>query len=105
MKSDYRYSRDLTYNTFIWPQASAEEKQHISDLGENIILMRENYLYSNLAELYNPETMPADIKAAHAELDLEVEKLYRSRPFVSDEERTSFMLGLYATAIAREQNQ
>lgn len=106
LKSDYRYSRDMTYNTFVWPQATAKEKQHITELVYNIIDPREDlHIKDTMAKLYNPDTMPDDIRAAHAELDTAVEKLYRSRPFVNDEERTSFMLKLYADAIARENHE
>lgn len=57
----------------------------------------------SLAELYNPESMPDDLKESHAKLDEAVERLYRDKPFESDEERTMFMLSLYEKAVADEE--
>lgn len=104
LKSDYNYSRDLVYNTFIWPAVTPEQKQEIAALAEDCLLVREDHFEMTLAELYNPETMPAALKQAHEKLDLAVERLYREKPFISDEERTMFMLNLYAKAAAKEQS-
>ena len=102
LKSDYNYSSDLVYNTFIWPQVNYEDQNLITKLAQQILLCRESHAEMSLAELYNPESMPNDLKQAHENLDLAVEALYRSTPFSSDDERTTFMLGLYATAVAKE---
>lgn len=48
-----------------------------------------------LGEMYNPETMPEDLKRAHAELDFAVERIYRAEPFRSDEERLEHLFKLY----------
>ena len=100
LKTDYRYSRDLTYNTFVWPTTTSEQQAKITDLAEKILLKRKPYMTS-LADLYNPETMPDDLKQAHEDLDLAVERLYRPEPFADDEERTTFMLQLYAEAVKK----
>ena len=104
LKTDYNYSRDLVYNTFIWPTTNPEQEKLISDLAEKIIMIRDNHLIADdpiptLATLYNPESMPADLKEAHQRLDIEVEKLYREEPFEDDDERTVFMLDLYAQKV------
>lgn len=101
LKSDYRYLRDLTYNTFIWPQATPEQQAAITTLAEEILLKRKFYLTQTLAELYAPETMPEDLKQAHAALDLAVEQLYRPETFADDAERTQFLVQLYASAKAK----
>ena len=101
LETRYNYSRDLTYNTFVWPQSTPEQQAKITDLAEDILYKRKLHMNKNLAELYNPETMPDDLKQAHADLDLAVERLYRSEPFADDEERTTFMLQLYAEAVKR----
>lgn len=103
MKSDYRYSRDLTYNTFIWPEATDEDKGRITKLAQEILLVRADYYDKNLAFLYNPESMPPELKEAHENLDRAVEALYRPEPFKDDEERTAFMLDLYAKTLAKEE--
>ena len=105
LKTDYRYSRDLTYNTFVWPSSNSEQQTEITTLAEEILYKRQFYMNKSLAELYNPETMPDDLKQAHADLDLAVERLYRPEPFADDEERTTFMLQLYAAAVRAEQEK
>lgn len=105
LKTDYRYSRDLTYNTFVWPPTTSEQQAEITDLAEEILYKRQFYMNKTLAELYNPETMPDDLKQAHADLDSAVERLYRPEPFADDEERTTFMLQLYAAAVRAEQEK
>lgn len=102
LESRYRYSRDLTYNTFIWPEVNDEQKDEITRLAKNIRRCRAMHPTMCLGELYNPDTMPQDLKDAHNALDLAVEKLYRDEPFSDDEERLSFMLNLYSKAVAKE---
>ena len=94
LKSDYRYSRDLTYNTFIWPDLTDEQKAQLKPSAKNILKFRLSTKKS-LAELYNPETMPAELLELHQRNDALVESCYRDKPFASDEERLSFLLGLY----------
>ena len=105
LESRYSYSSDLTYNTFVWPPSTSEQQAEITTLAEEILLKRQFYMTKTLAELYNPETMPDDLKQAHADLDLAVERLYRPEPFADDEERTTFMLQLYAAAVRAEQEK
>lgn len=104
LKSDYRYARDLTYNTFVWPEVTEEQSKAIGLQTWELLKMRAQKMNNmSLAELYNPETMPDDLKEAHAKLDEAVERLYRDKPFESDEERTMFMLSLYEKAVADEE--
>ena len=103
--TSFRYSRDLTYNTFVWPPSTPEQQAEITTLAEEILYKRQFYMNKSLAELYNPETMPDDLKQAHADLDSAVERLYRPEPFADDEERTTFMLQLYAAAVRAEQEK
>ena len=103
MKTDYSYTRDLAYNTFIWPEATDEDRERITKLAQEILLVRADYFDKSLAFLYNPDTMPPELKEAHAALDRAVEELYRPELFKDDEERTAFMLDLYAKAIARKE--
>lgn len=99
----YRYSRDMTFNTFIWPHASEEQKQEITKLAQQIRLIRAGLSADmSLGEMYNPDTMPSELKAAHEALDLAVEKAYRDEPFESDDERLAYLLDLYSDAVAKE---
>ena len=90
----YRYSRDLTYNTFIWPDLTDEQKVQLKQSAKDILKFRLSSKKS-LAELYNPETMPAELLELHQRNDALVESCYRYKTFASDEERLSFLLGLY----------
>jgi len=62
--------------------------------------IRANYTDSTLADLYDPDTMPPDLKKAHLSLDRAVEKLYREKPFDSDHERIEFLLSKYKEMIS-----
>lgn len=95
LKTDYRYSATLCYNTFPFPKINEEQKERLSALAENILLTRENHTEMTLGEMYNPETMPLDLKLAHQAMDIAVEQCYRPEPFTSDEERLEYLFKLY----------
>lgn len=104
IKNDYSYCRDLTFNTFVWPEVSDEQHDEIEELAKNILRVRIDHIGDDLSlgELYNPETMPEDLKLAHERLDAAVESAYREEPFKDDNERLSFLLDLYGKAIDAE---
>lgn len=95
LKSDFRYSTQLCYNTFPFPKINDEQKERLSALAENILLTRENHTEMTLGEMYNPESMPQDLKYAHQAMDIAVEQCYRPEPFTSDEERLEYLFKLY----------
>ena len=95
LKSDFRYSAKLCYNTFPFPKINEEQKAQLTVLAENILLTRENHTEMTLGEMYNPESMPLDLKLAHQALDIAVEQCYRPEPFTSDEERLEYLFKLY----------
>ena len=105
LKSDYRYSRNMVFNTFIWPEMSDEQKKNINELAKKIRIIRARNAPKTLAELYDRVTMPEELKEAHAALDLAVEKAYRSEPFESEEERVLFMWKLYKSAVEKKGNK
>lgn len=100
LKSDYRYTATIVYNTFPWPVVTAAQRQEIERLAEEVELVREDYPGKTLAELYDPDIMPAGLLEAHQALDRAVERLYRDRPFKDAAERVSHLLGLYEKLIA-----
>ena len=95
LKTDYRYSATLCYNTFPFPKINEEQKRRLAALAENILLTRENHTEMTLGEMYNPESMPLDLKLAHQAMDIAVEQCYRPEPFISDEERLEYLFKLY----------
>ena len=67
----------------------------MASLAQDVLDLREEHFDMTLGEMYNPETMPEDLKEAHHALDLAVERCYRSEPFTSDEERLECLFKLY----------
>lgn len=99
LKSDYRYSRDLCYNTFPWPQVNQKQKEQIKNLATNVLIAREMHPEMTLAELYDPDKMPDDLKKAHQELDFAVDHLYRKKGFESDEDRLQHLFKCYEALV------
>ena len=91
----YRYSPTLCYNTFPFPKISDEKKQEIESAAEEVLITREYYPEKTLAELYDPDKMPQDLREAHAKLDDIVESCYPGYPFASDEARLECLFKLY----------
>ena len=85
----------LCYNTFPFPKISAEKKKEIEEAAENVLITREYYPEKTLAELYDPDKMPQDLREAHAKLDDIVESCYPGYPFASDEARLECLFKLY----------
>jgi len=95
LESRIRYSATLCYNTFPFPEISLNKRKIIEALAEEVLLTRENHCEKTLAEMYDPDKMPADLRAAHHALDLAVDGCYQSSPFSNDEERLACLFKLY----------
>lgn len=95
LETRYRYSAQLCYNTFPFPTINEAQKAELASLAQDVLDLREEHFDMTLGEMYNPETMPDDLKAAHHRLDLAVERCYRPEPFTSDEERLECLFKLY----------
>lgn len=76
LKSDYRYSKEIVYNTFPWPVITEEQKQRIEKTAKGILDARALYSNSSLAVLYDPVTMPQELQKAHTQNDIAVMKAY-----------------------------
>jgi hypothetical protein len=101
LESRYRYSIGLVYNTFPWPDAGPTQRKNIETLAQAVLDARAlpKNATSSLADLYDPDTMPAELRKAHRELDAAVDKLYRARPFGSDRERVEHLFPLYEALV------
>ena len=95
LKSDYRYSIGLVYNTFPLPPVPAERLQRLAPHADAVLAARANHPDATLADLYDPDLMPADLRRAHQALDRAVDRLYRRSAFTSDRERVEHLFGLY----------
>ena len=102
LESRYRYSRDLCYNTFPWPDAKETQRQTIEVLAQKVLDLRAYYPELTLSDLYDPDNMPAELKDAHEMLDLAVDSLYRPRGFENDEERLQLLFERYEALVARQ---
>lgn len=98
IKTDYRYSNTLVYNTFPSPSFSPDQKAIMEGHALQILRVREPYTVDGktIAWLYNPETMPDDLHRAHRDLDDYLEAIYIGRPFKDDAERLEHLFKLYA---------
>jgi hypothetical protein len=95
LKSDYQYSIGIVYNNFPWPEVSDAQKAQVEKLGQAVLDARANHPTSTLADLYDPITMPPDLRKAHQALDQAVDKAYKPNGFANDLERVEHLLGLY----------
>lgn len=95
LETRIRYSNTLGYNTFPVPNLSDDIKQLLNKSARNILFARENHSEKTLAELYDPDKMPDDLRVAHAQNDLLVDGLYKKTRFTNDEERLSRLFELY----------
>jgi len=100
LKSDYRYSIGLVYNTFPWPNATEAQKKKIRELAQAVLDARAKYPQATLADLYDPDLMKADLRKAHRDLDLAVDRLYRAKAFEGDRDRVEHLFGLYEKLVA-----
>ncbi len=96
LKSDYRYSIGLVYNTFPSPPGFADaDTSSLEPLAQAVLDARAAHSEATLAELYDPELMPPNLRRAHHALDRAVDRLYRRRRFTSERERAEYLFALY----------
>ncbi len=95
LKTDYRYSAKLCYNTFPFPDITLKQKENLNLYVFAILDERAKHPEKTMAQLYNPDKMPKGLKQAHEELDRAVEQCYRLQPFTSDTERLEYLFKLY----------
>ncbi len=100
LKSDYRYSVGIVYNTFPWPEATEQQRAKIRSLAQAVLDARTQFPNSTLADLYDADAMPPQLRKAHRALDGAVDKLYRSAAFTGDRDRAEHLFGLYEKLVA-----
>lgn len=95
LKTDFRYSNTLGWNTFPVPTLTDKNKADLTRCAENILLAREAHFPATIADLYDPENMPADLREAHERNDEVLERIYIGRRFRNDTERLEKLFELY----------
>jgi len=102
MKTDFRYSNTLGWNTFPIPILTKKNESDLTDCAEKILLAREACFPATIAELYDPEKMPNDLRDAHACNDEVLERIYIGRRFKNDTERLEKLFDLYSRMTSHE---
>jgi len=96
IKSDFRYSNELVYNNFPWPENPTDkQKQTVESAAQNVLDVRAKFPDASLADLYDPNTMPPELVKAHQALDKAVDLCYRPQPFINETKRIEFLFELY----------
>ena len=95
LKTDFRYSNTLGWNTFPIPTLTDKNKSDLTRCAEDILLAREHHFPATIADLYDPEAMPDDLRAAHERNDEVLERIYIGRRFKNDTERLERLFELY----------
>ena len=102
LETRYRYSNTLGWNTFPVPTLTEKNEADLTRCAEDILLAREHHFPATIAELYDPETMPEDLRAAHERNDEVLERIYIGRRFKNDTERLEKLFDLYTKMTAAE---
>lgn len=100
LKSDYRYSIGIVYNTFPWPQATDAQKKKVRELAKAVLDARVGFPDATLADLYDTDVMKPELRKAHHALDIAVDRLYRQAAFQGDRDRVEHLFGLYEKLVA-----
>jgi hypothetical protein len=100
IKTDYRYSGTLVWNTFPIPLLTEQNKADLTACAEAILLAREAHFPATIADLYDPETMPENLRMAHERNDEVLERIYIGRRFKNDTERLAKLFETYTKMAA-----
>jgi hypothetical protein len=96
IKTDFRFSNTLGWNTFPIPPLTEKNRSDLIRCAEDILLAREAHFPATIADLYDPENMPVDLREAHERNDEVLERIYIGRRFKNDTERLEKLFDLYA---------
>jgi len=104
IKTDFRYSNTLGWNTFPLSKLTDQNKVDLTRCAENILLARESNFPATIADLYEPDSMPTELRRAHEDNDEVLERIYIGRRFRNDTERLEKLFEFYTklTAVKSE---
>ncbi|UQW73791.1 N-6 DNA methylase [Pseudomonas avellanae] len=100
MKTDFRYSNTLGWNTFPVPLLTEQNKTDLTRCAEDILFAREAHFPATIADLYAPDAMPDNLRHAHERNDEVLERIYIGRRFRNDTERLEKLFDLYSKMTA-----
>jgi hypothetical protein len=104
LETRYRYSSTLGWNTFPVPTLTEKNKDDLTRCAEDILLAREAHFPATIADLYDPDNMPADLREAHDRNDEVLERIYIGRRFRNDTERLEKLFELYTKMTGDKKN-
>ena len=102
MRIHYRYSNTMGWNTFPVPKLTEKNKVDLTRCAENILLAREAHFPATIADLYDPEKMPENLRQAHEENDEVLERIYIGRCFKNDTERLEKLFSMYTEMTSKQ---
>lgn len=105
LETRYRYSNTLGWNTFPVPTLTKKNKTDLTRCAEDILLAREAHFPATIADLYDPDNMPANLREAHDRNDEVLERIYIGRRFKNDTERLEKLFELYTKMISPPPSQ
>ena len=105
MRTDFSYSNTLGWNTFPVPPLTDKNKDDLTHCAEGILLARESHFPATIADLYDPETMPANLREAHEKNDEVLERIYIGRRFRNDTERLEKLFELYTKMTSKSSSK
>lgn len=94
-RTDFAYSNTLGWNTFPVPTLTEKNKSNLTTCAEDILLAREAHFPATIADLYDPEKMPENLRSAHNRNDETLERIYIGRSFKNDTERLEKLFEMY----------
>lgn len=102
LETRFNYSNTLGWNTFPSPMLTEQNKADLTRCAEDILLAREVHYPATIADLYDPDTMPANLREAHERNDETLERIYIGRKFKNDTERLEKLFELYTQMTANQ---
>ena len=103
LKSDYSYSKDIVYNNFPWPEPTNQQKNKIEKTAQGILNARELYPDSSLADLYDPLTMPPELRRAHTANDKAVMEAYGFSIKMTEADCVAELMKLYQKLVEKSE--
>jgi hypothetical protein len=101
LKTDFRYSNTLGWNTFPIPHLTEKNKSDLTRTAQDILLARESHYPATIADLYDPSVMPVNLREAHERNDEILERIFIGRRFRNDTERLEKLFELYTKMTSR----
>lgn len=102
LRTDFSYGNKLGWNTFPVPKLTEKNKQDLTRCAEDILLAREAHFPATIADLYDPDNMPENLRRAHDRNDEVLERIYIGRRFKNDSERLEKLFELYTQLTAKK---